>query len=287
MGRNVHFGYYLNAALLIVIAVLMTYPLWYVFMFSLSSRHAISTGELLFLPRQFTLNNLRFVLSSPELHDAAYTTFLVVVPGTLMSLAVTALLAHPLSTRIPGVRLISLLVYITIVFHGGMIPTFAIVKATGLLDTRWALILPQLVNPFYIFIMVKFFRQIPTSLPESAKIDGATDFTVVFRIILPLSLPVLATISLFYAVRYWNSFFDAIIYISDPKKRPLQVLLRSLLIIDENDPVGASTSKELAGVSREGIKMTTTVVTVVPILLIYPFLQRYFVKGLMLGAVKG
>lgn len=282
-----HFGYYLNIAILLLIAILMTYPLWYVFMFSVSSRGAVSSGELLLYPKQFTLNNLRFVLSSPEVRDAYYTTFLVVVPGTIMSLIVTALLSYPLSTRIPGVPLISLLAYITIVFHGGIIPTFVIVKATGLLDTRWSLILPQLVNPFYIFIMVKFFRQIPASLSESANMDGASDFTIMFRIMLPLSLPVLATISLFYAVRYWNSFFDAVIYISDPKKRPLQVLLRNLLIIDEHDPVGASTSKERAGITREGIKMTTTVVTVVPILLVYPFLQKYFVKGLMIGAVKG
>ena len=135
--------------------------------------------------------------------------------------------------------------------------------------------------------MVKFFRQVPASLSESANIDGASDFTIMIRIMLPLSLPVLATISLFYAVRYWNSFFDAVIYIADPKKRPLQVLLRNLLILDEHDPVGASTSKERAGITREGIKMTTTVVTVVPILLVYPFLQKYFVKGLMIGAVKG
>ena len=137
-----HFGYYLNTAILILIAVSMTYPLWYVFMFSLSSRGAISSGELLLFPKQFTLNNLRFVLSSPEVRDAYYTTFLVVVPGTIMSLTVTALLSYPLSTRIPGVPVISLLAYITIVFHGGIIPTFLIVKATGLLDTRWSLILP-------------------------------------------------------------------------------------------------------------------------------------------------
>ncbi len=285
--KRVNPGQLLNIFLLVLVAAAMVYPLWYVAMHALSNPFAVMTGEPLLVPRQFTLNNVIFVLQASELRWAYLTTVIVVGPGSLLSLAVTTLIAYPLSRKVPGWKVMSILLYITIVFYGGIIPTFAIVKATGLLNTRWALIIPRLLNPFYAFIMVKFFQQLSGEMVDSAKIDGASEIIILLRIILPISLALLATVFLFYAVFNWNAFFDALIYIRDSNKRPLQVLLRSLLIHDEQDPIGAGMSREAMGVTREAIRMSTVLLTVIPILFVYPWLQRYFVKGITIGAVKG
>jgi putative aldouronate transport system permease protein len=208
--------------------------------------------------------------------------------GTLMSLTATALLAYPLAQRVPGVRYLSLIVYFTILFSGGIIPTYVIVRQTGLMNTLWSLIIPQVIWPFYVIIMVKFFRNIPDSLAESAKIDGANDAVILVRIILPLSLPALASVSLFYAVRYWNEFFTAVIDLSDRSKWTLQVILRSLLITQLEDQFDQPTGDQTAGsVTAETVKMATVMVGTVPIMLIYPFLQKHFARGVLIGAVKG
>ena len=167
-------------------------------------------------------------------------------------------------------------------FHGGIVPTYFVVRATGLLDSLWSLIIPQIVNPFYVFIMIKFFASIPSSLEESARIDGAHDIVILSHIIVPLAMPALASISLFYSVRYWNAFFEAIIYISDSTKYPLQVMLRDLLIVETD----ADSSTESAAMPQETVKMATVVVVILPMLFIYPFLQKYFAKGVIIGAVK-
>jgi len=266
----------------------MLYPMWYVFMYALSDANVVMGKGAILLPQGFSLAGIEFVLKAPEIMGSYLNTVFVVVVGTLLSMTVTCLFAYPLSTRIRGVRVISLLAYFTILFSGGIIPTYVIVRQTGLMNTLWSLIIPQAVWPFYLFIMIKFFKAIPDSLPESAKMDGANDIVILARIILPLSLPALASVGLFYAVRYWNEFFTAIIYISDKKKWTLQVILRNLLhtqLQDQLDqPSGDLTTGEI---TSETVKMAVVVVATVPVMCIYPFLQKHFARGVMIGAVKG
>ena len=286
--RFTHPGTIANHLLLGITAVLMLYPMWYAFAYALSDAHAVLGAGAILWPQQFSLKALNFVLRTPEIMGSYLNTVFVVVVGTLLSMAVTALFAYPLAHRVPGVRLLSLLTYFTILFSGGIIPTYIVVRQSGLLNSLWSLIVPQLVWPFYVIIMVKFFRSIPDSLAESANIDGANDLTILLRIVLPLSLPAIASVSLFYAVRYWNEFFTAVIYISDQDKWTLQVVLRNLLIKNLEDqfnmPSGDQTA---ASVTSETVKMATVVVATVPIMLIYPFLQKHFARGVMIGAVKG
>ena len=184
----------LNHLLLALTGVVMLYPMWYVFMFGLSDPQAVLGKGAILLPQEPTLAAVSFVLRTPEIMRSYLNTAFVVIVGTLLSLAVTSLYAYPLSTRIPGVRVISLLTYFTILFSGGIIPTYVIVRETGLINSLWSLIVPQLVWPFYVFIMIKFFKNIPDSLPESARMDGANDLVILLRIILPLSLPAMASV---------------------------------------------------------------------------------------------
>ena len=281
-------GTVLNYVLLAGVGVVMVYPMWYVFMYALSdAKEVLGKGAILW-PQGFSLSALHFVLRTPEIMRSYLNTVFVVVVGTLMSVTATALLAYPLAQRVPGVRYLSLIIYFTILFTGGIIPTYVVVRQTGLMNTLWSLIVPQIIWPFYVIIMVKFFRNIPDSLAESARIDGANDAVILLRIILPLSLPALASVSLFYAVRYWNEFFTAVIYLSDSTKWTLQVILRSLLITQLEDQFDQPTGDQTAGsVTSETVKMATVMVGTVPIMLIYPFLQKHFARGVMIGAVKG
>ena len=286
--RIPHPGTLTNYLLLGIVAIVMLYPMWYVFMYSVSDAQEVLGKGAILRPHGFSLDALGFVLSTPEIMRSYANTVFVVVVGTTLSMLVTSLYAYPLASRIPGMRILSLVTYFTILFSGGIIPTYVIIRQTGLMNTLWSLIVPQLIWPFYVIIMVKFFRAIPDSLSESAKIDGANDLTVLMRIILPLSLPAIASVSLFYAVRYWNEFFTAVIYLSDRRKWTLQVVLRSLLITQLEDqfdmPSGDQTA---ASVTAQTVKMAVVVVGTVPIMLIYPFLQKHFARGVMIGAVKG
>lgn len=281
-------GTALNHLLLAVTGVVMLYPMWYVFMYGLSDPQAVLGKGAILWPQEPTLAAVWFVLRTPEIMRSYLNTAFVVIAGTLLSIAVTSLYAYPLSTRIPGVRVISLLTYFTILFSGGIIPTYVIVRETGLINSLWSLIVPQLVWPFYVFIMIKFFRNIPDSLPESARMDGANDLVILIRIVLPLSLPALASVGLFYAVRYWNEFFTAIIYLPNKEKWTLQVILRSLLITQLEDQFDMPSGDQTAGsVTADTVKMATVMVGTLPVMLIYPFLQKHFAKGVMIGAVKG
>ena len=288
VARRLKPGSALNHVLLFLVAFVMFYPMYYVLVFSLSSADQVGS-ELLIVPKGFTLRALEFVLGSSQIQRAYLNTAFLVSVGTFTSIAVTCLFAWPLACRVRGTRVIRFLTVFTILFSGGFVPAFMVVRMTGLLNSLWSLIIPITLNPFYVIIMIKFFESIPTSLPESAKIDGANDFTVLFRIIIPLSLPAIAAVSLFYAVNtYWNRFFEAIIYISDPKKHPIQVVLRELLLTQQEEYFeGGASGESAGGVVGENLRMAVVVVSTVPILIIYPFVQKYFAKGVMIGAVKG
>jgi putative aldouronate transport system permease protein len=256
-------------------------------MYALSTYTQVINKGILLIPYGITLENITYVLNQPQVLQSYGNTAFVVVVGTLLCVAVTSTFAYPISRKIKGAAIISLLVYFTFIFNGGMIPLYYVVRETGLLNSLWSLIIPKLANPFYVFLMIKIFREIPDSLIESATIDGAGNFTMLRKIVLPLSLPVVATISLFYAVDFWNSFFDATIYLRDADKWTMQVLLRELLSVNQQDLVGGSGDASVSGMSSESIRMAMVVITTLPVMLIYPFLQKYFVKGVMIGAVKG
>jgi putative aldouronate transport system permease protein len=293
-NRNIadRIGSFINIVILVLLGFSTLYPFWYILMYSLSSyRDTLGKGAI-FWPQGFTLGTINTVMQDPAFLRSYLNTIFVVAVGTSLSLIMTALFAYPLARKIRGARVFNLFVYITMLFGGGMIPTFYVVRLTGLLDSLWSLILPALISPFNVFIMRSFFEGISGELIESASIDGASELLIFFRIIVPLSLPVVATISLFYAVGYWNKFFDAILYIKSVDKRPLQLLLRELLVSVSNERfanmmAGLSGEARAADVAPTTLKMATVTLSVLPVMMIYPFVQKYFVKGVMLGAVKG
>jgi putative aldouronate transport system permease protein len=205
---------------------------------------------------------------------------------------ITVMFAYPLARQVPGCRWIQYITFFTVLFNGGIIPTFMVVKSTGLLNSLWSLILPVVLNPFNAFLMRNFFKTIPESLDEAAAIEGASPFWILLWVMLPLSLAGISTLALFYGVGYWNAYFNALLYINKREYWTLQVLLREILITVQPDLLGAgmgaaSGAESSSAQMSMNIKMATVIVTIVPVMLIYPFIQRFFVKGVMIGAVKG
>ncbi|GBF74123.1 ABC transporter permease [Paenibacillus sp. 598K] len=290
-SKGEQFASFINYALLGALGLLALLPFVHVLAQSLSSHDAITTGRVTLLPVDFTLESYRRVLSEQAFLNAFQISVLRTVAGTLVNVALTCLLAYPLSkTYIKGRSTIMFLIVFTMMFGGGMIPTFLVVKATGLLNTFWAFIIPGAISAFNVIIMKNFFQSVPVELEESAKIDGGSNLGILFRIVIPLSMPAIATITLFHAVGHWNSFFDTVLYITDRKMYPLQVYLRELIMfnqsnIDNNS--GYSANMDSALLALESIKAAALIASTVPILIVYPFLQKYFVKGIMLGSVKG
>ena len=288
MKKRITFVSALNAALLFILGLIMLYPFWYVISYSLSTYQDVVKVDFLWHPVNFTLDNIRFILETSDFLGIYRNTLFVVIVGTVLSLLSTLLFSYALSRDVPGHKWISRFTFFTLIFSGGMVPTFLVVRGTGLLNSLWALILPRLVDPFNAFLMRNFFRGIPRELDESAHMDGAGPWRTLMSIILPLALPGIATICLFYAVGYWNQFFDAVLYTSNRPQWTLQVLLKELLVNSETDAVGGTSSSDQFGAALStSVKMASVVVTIVPILLVYPFLQKYFVKGTLVGAIKG
>lgn len=286
--RKYSVAYIINLVLLILFAVITFYPFWYVCVMTFSTNLDTQNVPFMLWPRGFTLDNLNYILHYTYFSQTYLNTFFVVGVGTLLSILFTILFAYPLSLRVKGTKVISYLTFFTLLFNGGMIPTYLIVKSTGLLNTHWSLIIPSIINPFNVFLMINFFRTIPTALSESAEIDGAGPFRTLWSIILPVSLPGIATLTLFYAVAYWNSYFSAMIYLSDRSQWTLQLLLREILISTQSgtDGGGAGDISEAARFGRT-LKMATVFTAIIPVMMIYPFVQKYFVKGVMIGAIKG
>lgn len=278
----------INGFLLICLAFVTLYPFWYVICYALSTYEDVIKVDLLFWPQNFTMDNINYILSTSDFLHIYGNTIFVVVAGTILSMVATVMYSYGLARKVPGHRVISGLTFFTLIFSGGMIPTFMVVRATGLLNNIWALIIPRLVDPFNIFLMRNFFQAIPKDLDESASIDGASTLRILIRIIIPLALPGIATLCLFYAVGYWNQFFEAVLYTSNRPQWTLQIMLHELLLSSSTDAVGSSASSDNFGAALStSVKMASVVVTVVPVMCIYPFLQKYFVKGVIVGAVKG
>jgi len=276
-----------NVLFLILISFLFLYPMWYVLVSSFSDAYAIASGKVTFFPIGFNFNAYKLVFEDQRIWAAYGNTFFYVIAGTLINLVLTTLGAYPLSRKnLEGKSFIMAFIVFTMFFSGGLIPAYLNIRELGLYDTRWALLLPGGVSAFNLIVMRTFFQSIPESLIESAKIDGAHDFKVLLRIVLPLSMPVIAVMTLFYAVGHWNSWFSAMIYLQNRDLFPLQLILREILIQSSAQNMLTGAAQDEVFRISESIKFATIIVATLPILLIYPFLQKYFVKGVMIGALK-
>lgn len=286
--RKFKLGTIVNYLLLALLAFVCLYPFLNVLAYSVSGYNAVLSNRVTIYPIDFTLEAYRQILGRTQIWMAMRTTVLITLMGTLLSLVLTVFAAYALSRQdLPGRKVFTVIILFTMYFGGGMIPTFLVVKGVGLYDMLGALFIPQSINVFNFIVMRTFFRNLPESLEEAARIDGASHMQSLVKIILPLSLPILATIGLFYAVGYWNSYFDALLYIQSPEKYTLQLRLRGLLFGEELNNSGANLEGIGTQVMTQSLKMATVAVSTIPILIVYPWLQKYFVKGVMIGSVKG
>lgn len=274
-------------ALLACFCLLILIPLLHIIAGSFSDPMALLKGEVTLLPKGFTLDMYKKVFRDDEIWQGYWNTIVYTVVGTTISVVLTACGAYPLSRKdFYGKNVFMGLFAFTMFFTGGMIPTYLLVKQLKMLNTIWAMVLPSAVSTYNLIIMRTFFQTtIPGELVESASLDGCNDLGVFFRIVIPLSAPIFAVMILFYGVAQWNSWFPALLYISDRSMYPLQMVLREVLIqSDISNMAGGAGDVEIIG---DGLKYATMVVATLPIMCLYPFLQKYFVKGVMIGAVKG
>ncbi|AIQ51497.1 carbohydrate ABC transporter permease [Paenibacillus sp. FSL R7-0331] len=286
--KNKAFDWIINTALILLVIVTL-YPLLYVTFASFSeSSQLVANKGFLFKPLGFSLEAYKSVFSNPGIIKGYGNTLFILVVGVTLNLFLTAVAAYVLSRRnVMWNNLFTFLIIFTMFFHGGLIPLYLIVKNVGLIDSLWATIVPFAVSTFNLIIMRTSFSAIPESLEESAKIDGANHLTILFRIILPLSKPVIAVMILYYAVEKWNAWFYASIFLKDRNLFPLQLVLREILIANSTDNMSTGASSADQFMIGETIKYATIIVATVPILVVYPFVQKYFEKGVMIGAVKG
>ncbi|WP_127585525.1 carbohydrate ABC transporter permease [Paenibacillus koleovorans] len=270
---------------LFLFCVVILYPFLYMLAVSLSSNEYILRGEVSIWPKGFTTRVYEKVLQSSSVLTGYKNTIIYVVLGTTVSMIVTSFAAYSLARKsLLFGKTITLFIVFTMLFNGGMIPTFLVVRSLGLIDTIWAMILPSAVSAWNLFVMRTFFQGVPKELEEAGKMDGLGDWGILLRIIVPLSKPVMATIGLFYAVAIWNNYYNALLYLRSQDLFPLQVTIRMLMetgIIDVSGQNGAEVEID------QSVKFATIIVGTLPIICVYPFLQKYFVKGAMIGSVKG
>lgn len=277
-----------NYLFLGVIMVITLYPLYYQFIVSISNGLDVMRGEVTFLPQNITLDTYRQFLKGDLFMYMKNSVFYTVL-GTFINLVMSSLCAYPLTRKqFSGRKFFTFMVTFTMFFSGGMVPLYLVVKELELLDTVWALVLPVAISTYNMIIIRTSFQAIPESLIESAQLDGANDVVILCRIVLPLSKAVLATMLLYYAVSHWNDYFNAMLYINSKELYPLQIMLRNMLIAglfsEEAGVAGGSTT---FSVTDATLRAAAIIVMTLPILVVYPFVQRYFVKGVMIGSVKG
>lgn len=278
-----------NVLLMIAVVICTFYPMIHIVMASFSDGNLLLAHRgILLKPLDFTLGGYKMVFKDPMILRGYANTIFVVVAGTFISVLLTATGAYFLSRKNVMLQMpVMLYVMFTMFFSGGMIPFYFTVKDLGLYNSIWSLILPTAINTFNLIIMRTGFSAIPDSLEESAKLDGAGHLTILFKIVIPLAMPTIAVIILYYAVSYWNSWFNAMMFIQDRVKYPLQLVLRGVLMSNDTSAMtGGVTAVDKESVG-ESVKYGVIVVATIPILVVYPFLQKYFVKGVMIGAVKG
>ncbi|KRF04142.1 ABC transporter permease [Paenibacillus sp. Soil766] len=259
-------------------------PLMYVIAVSITPfSEVLKNGGFILIPKSVTFSAYHKLFTETNIPKAFWVTIFITVVGTLVNLILTSLMAYPLSRRnLPGRSLFLLMVVFTMLFSGGLIPTYLVVKSLGLLDSVWSMILPNAIWSFNILIMKSFFESLPEELFESARMDGAKEFRILWQIVLPLSMPSMLTIGLFYMVGHWNEFFQAIMYVTDRSLFPLQVVIRELLMLTQQPLENAENM-----LPTETMQMASVVAASLPIILVYPFIQKHFTKGMLMGSVKG
>ncbi|MFC3800862.1 carbohydrate ABC transporter permease [Cohnella sp. GCM10012308] len=265
-------------------ALAIVFPLLYVVSVSLTPySEVLRNGGFIIVPKKLTFDAYTAFLNDSLIPRAYGVTVYITVVGTFLNLVFTSLMAYPLSKKyLPGRKPLLFFVTLTLLFNGGVVPTYLVVKATGMINSLWALIIPSVIWTFNLLIVKTFFENLPAELSEAARIDGAGEVRILTGIVLPLSMPVLATVGLFYAVGHWNEFFQAVMYINDNDLKPLQVILRSILASALAPPMDAEDV-----LPSQSLQMSAVVLSALPILVVYPFLQKYFTQGMLLGSVKG
>lgn len=283
--------YLITGIIITFILIVVLYPLIYILSSSFSSPTAVSAGKVVLFPVDFSLEGYEAVFKNKDIVGGYLNTIFYALVGTFINVTLTMFLAYPLArTDLPGKNIIMFIFTFTMFFSGGMIPSYMLVKDLGLMDTRWAMLLPGALSVYNMIITRTFIQSsIPKEMLEASQIDGCNDIQYFFKIVLPLSKPVLAVITLFYVVGHWNAYFNAFLYLTDRTLYPLQIILREILIVNSIDP-GMVVDEALL-TAKQGIadllKYSLIVVSVVPMMIIYPFIQKHFAKGMMIGSVKG
>lgn len=283
-------GDYVIITIMVLVCFATLYPVWYTVILSFNESADALRGGIYWWPRKFTLSSYKAVFQDSAILKAFNISFWRTLIGTVTSVFFTAMVSYAFSkTHIMGHKLYLMLGTITMFFGGGLIPYFIWIKNLGLYDTFLVYIIPSLFGFYNCIIFMTFFREMPPSLEESAKLDGANDFTIFIRIILPLSLPILATIALFSGVYHWNDYFCGVMYINNPELQPIQTFLYRIIASASSSKAAVSTPTSVSAsqISSQSLKLATMVVTTAPIVCVYPFLQKYFVKGIMIGSIKG
>lgn len=277
-----------NYGLLALCAYLTLFPFVNIFAVSMSSTRAITAGEVFMWPIEFNLATYSNLLRDGQMLVAMKNTIIITVVGTALNMLFTIMAAYPLSkSRLKGRNMILMAILVTMLFSGGIIPNFLVVSSLGLVNTYWSLWLPALISAYNMFVMKSFLEGLPEELEESASIDGASELTILMKIILPLSKPVLAALTLFYAIGWWNSYMNVLIYIRSTDKMSLMVKLYQMVQLVSPEMLMSGEGVTQTMVTPEGIRAAAVILAIIPILCIYPFLQKHFIKGVLLGSVKG
>lgn len=285
------FGF-IHYALLIAFAMCVLYPVYYTIMVSVSTYKDIASSLFLIIPEKIDFRSYMKIFADTSIDRGFLISMFITVAGTVINMLVTVSAAWALSRKdFPGRKLFLGLIIFTMLFDGGLIPYYLTIKRLGLIDSLLVMILPVAVDTFFLFIMISYFKTVPPSLEESAKLDGANDIIVLFRIIIPVAMPTIAAIALFYSVARWNEWWHGMLFLIDHDKDPVMLILRNMLVSIEQVLTSGSAGAGMAGQSKNmftpGLKMASVVITTIPIMMVYPFLQKYFTKGIMIGSIKG
>ena len=285
MGSRVFDG--VNVLFLLLIAFITLYPMYYILIVSISSGEYIVRGMVNFVPKGITWEAYKMVFQNKDIWNSYTNTLLYTGVGTLINIVLTSMCAFPLSRPdFFGRSFFTFIIVLTMFISGGMIPLYLVINQLNLINTIWAIVLPPAISTYNMIIMRTFFNSIPMSLQESAYLDGANDLQILFKIILPLSKPILATLTLFYMVQHWNSYFSAMLYLNSKAKYPVQIILRDIVVAGEFSEQAGDISQNI-NIIATNYKYAVIIISVVPILMVYPLLQKHFAKGVMIGAVKG
>lgn len=275
--------------ILSLLLVVVLYPLIYIFSSSFSSPSAVTSGRVWLWPVDFSLKGYASLIENPKIVTGYANSLFYTAAGTIISVALTIMIAYPLSRKtLFGRNMLMMLITFTLLFSGGLIPTYLVVKQMGLIDTRWALLIPNAILVWQVIIARTFFQSsIPDELIDSSEIDGCSDLRFMWSVVVPLSKPIIAVLFLMYAVGQWNSYFDALIYLKTANLFPLQLILRSIIILNNSSNATDALKQVERQQLAELLKYSLIVVATLPVLIIYPFVQRYFVQGMLVGSVKG